>query len=226
MRIVIVGAGKTGVFLAQRLSDNHRVSVLETRADRVGLLRSMMPELAVYEGDACEPSFLDYANLEGADLLVAATGDDEDNLVISMLAKVYHVGTVFARVNHPSNEWLFTTEWGVDVAVSAAAIMYGLVEKQIGLGDLITLLRLQADNVSIDEFTLPVSSQAVGKRLADVSLPSTTQVMAIIAKSGGITIARGDTVLNAGDQLLLLSEGECSDEVCTALGMIRPDAPS
>lgn len=224
MRIVIVGAGKTGVFLAEKLSRGNTVSIIDVRGDRVDQVRAMMPELAAFEGDACEPSFLDHAQVAGADLMIAVTGDDEDNLVISMLAKVYDVGTVFARVNHPNNEWLFTPEWGVDVAVSSAAVMHGLVEKQIGLGDIITLLRLQADNVSIEEITLPESASSVGKRLADLQLPPSVQIMAIIAKVGGVTIARGDTVLGAGDQLLLLSDGTHRDEVCASLGVNRESA--
>jgi trk system potassium uptake protein TrkA len=197
----------------------HDVSLIEQRADRVAEVRVMLPDLEVHEGDACEPAVLDRTGVRGADVLLAATGDDEDNLVVAMLAKVYQISTVFARVNHPSNEWLFTKEWGVDVAVSPTDIMYGLVEKQVGLGDLITLLRLQADNASIQEVTLPPHSDAVGKRLAELKLPANSQVMAIISAEGSIQVARGDTVLNAGDQVLLLTEGECGPEVCYALGV-------
>jgi trk system potassium uptake protein TrkA len=99
MRVVIVGAGKMGLFLATHLYQKHDVALLEQRGDRVDLVRAMLPDLEVVEGDACEPAVLDRAHVEDADLLIAATGDDEDNLVVSMLAKIYRVKTVFARVN-------------------------------------------------------------------------------------------------------------------------------
>ena len=219
MRIVIIGGGKQGLFLAQQLMKHHDVKLIEQRAGVVSEVRAMLPDLEVHEGDACEPAVLDRAGVLGSDVMLAVTGDDEDNLVVAMLAKVYRINTVFARVNHPNNEWLYTKDWGIDIAVSSTDIMYGLVEKQVGLGDLVTLLRLQADNASIQEITLSATSDAVGKRLAELELPPTSQVMAIISASGSIQIARGDTVLNAGDQVLLLTEGECGPEVCRALGV-------
>jgi trk system potassium uptake protein TrkA len=120
---------------------------------------------------------------------------------------------VFARVNHPQNEWLFDREWGVDVAVSSSAIMRGLIEKQMGLGDLATLLKLQSDGVSVEELTLPADATSLNRKLADISLPANVTVMAILAKEGYVQAARGNTVLVAGDQLLLLVEGtleECA----------------
>ena len=102
-----------------------------------------MPDVRVVRGDGCEPSVLDRANAGHADLVAALTGDDEDNLVISFLSKTtQHVGLVFARTNHPKNEWLFTKQWGVDVAVSTANIIYSLIEKQVDLGDFVTQLKL------------------------------------------------------------------------------------
>ncbi len=219
MRVIIIGAGKMGMFLASHLNGKHDLVVIEQRGERVDVVRSMLPDLQIIEGDACEPSVLDRAHVEAADLLIAATGDDEDNLVVSMLAKIYRVKTVFARVNYPGNEWLFTKEWGVDIPVSATQIMYGLVEKQVGLGDLITLLKLQSDNTSIQEVTLPPESPAVGKSLSELNLPSKAQVMAIIGSDGQVSVARGDTALRAGDQLLLLSDGTCGPDVCDVLGV-------
>ena len=218
MRVVIIGAGKMGLFLASHLYQKHDV-VLHRAARRSRRRRALdAPRPRHDRGRRVRAGGSRPAHVEDADLLIAATGDDEDNLVVSMLAKIYRVKTVFARVNYPGNEWLFTKEWGVDIPVSSSQIMYGLVEKQVGLGDLITLLKLQADNTSIQEVTLPADSPAVGKRLADLNLPSKAQVMAIIGASG-VTVARGDTVLQAGDQLLLLSDGSCGPEVCDVLGV-------
>ncbi|MGV8084205.1 MAG: potassium channel family protein [Coriobacteriia bacterium] len=220
MRILIVGAGKAGLYLAMELRRRHEVTVIETRLSRADMVNSMMPDVTVIHGDACEPEVLEHAGIEKIDVTIAATGDDEDNIVVAMLAKHYGEGKVFARINHPKNEWLFTKEFGVDVPVSSARVLLSLVEKEIGFGDLVTLLRLQAEHVSIEEITLVDGAEAIGKRLSQVQLPSTAHVMAIITPDKGLTIATGETVLAEGDQLLLISQGEEEDpEVRKALGV-------
>ena len=223
MRIVIVGAGKSGLFLAQELKSAHDITLVESRFDRAELVGSMLPDITVIHGDACEPEVLDHAEVSAADLTIAATGDDEDNLVVAMLAKHFGTQKVFARINHPRNEWLFTKDFGVDVPVSSTSVMLSLVEKELGFGDLVTLLRLQADNVSIDEITLPETATSVGKSLAEVDLPENTHIMAIVTREHGLTVAKGDTVLAAGDELLMFSDGQHQEEVCRALG-IAPSA--
>lgn len=219
MRIVIVGAGKSGLFLAQELRLQHDITIIESRFDRANAVATMLPNIRVIHGDACEPDVLEHAGIAETELTIAATGDDEDNLVVAMLAKHYGSGKVFARINHPRNEWLFTKEFGVDVPVSSTSMLLSLVEKELGFGDLVTLLRLQADNVSIEELTLPQSATAVGKRLMDIELPENSHVMAIITPGAGLTIAKGDTVLEAGDELLLISDGQRDAEVREALGL-------
>ncbi len=219
MNVVIVGAGKSGLYLAQELKSEHDVTLIESRFDRSDVVAAMMPDVHVVHGDACETDVLEHAQIGSADLVIAATGDDEDNLVVAMLSKHFGSEKVFARINHPKNEWLFTKDFGVDVPVSSTSMMLSLVEKEVGFGDLITLLRLQADNVSIEEITLPPTASAVGKTLMDLSLPENCHVMAIITPSGELTIAKGDTLLGAGDELLLISDGQRDDEVCAALGV-------
>jgi len=219
VKVIIVGAGKSGLYLAQELKGEHDVTLIESRFDRSDVVESMLPDITVVHGDACETDVLEHAGISSADLTIAATGDDEDNLVVAMLAKHFGCDKVFARINHPKNEWLFTKEFGVDVPVSSTSMMLSLVEKEVGFGDLVTLLRLQADNVSIEEITLPQSASAVGKTLMEVPLPENCHVMAIITPDGGLTIAKGDTVLSAGDELLLISDGMHDPEVCTALGV-------
>lgn len=223
MRVLVVGAGKTGVFLAEKLAEDNDVTVIEQRDSRAVLARNFVPNATIIVGDACEPEVLENASIAACDLVVAATGDDEDNLVVAMLAKVYEVDRVYARVNHPRNEWLFDTAWGVDVAVSGPSILHALIEKDLEPGDLITLLKLQADGVSIDELTLPKNASSVGKRLADVLLPSNVTIMAILAKDGYVQAARGDTPLVAGDQLLLLVQGPLSQAaIDEAFGIPTP----
>ncbi|MHB9004066.1 MAG: potassium channel family protein [Coriobacteriia bacterium] len=130
MKIVIVGAGKTGAFLGAKLTEENDVTLIEVRPSRAERVRQMLSSARVIEGDACEPSILEKAGIGGADLLVATTGDDEDNLVVAMLAHEYDVARVVGRVNHPANEWLFDKEWGVDQALSGPGALWHLVEGQ------------------------------------------------------------------------------------------------
>lgn len=123
MRIIIVGAGKTGVYLAQRLDHTNDITVVEQRPDHAETLAQLLPDVNVIEGDACEPSVLERAGIGTADVVAAVTGDDEDNLVVAMLAKHFGQAKVYARVNHPRNEWLFDEDWGVDVAISAPTLL-------------------------------------------------------------------------------------------------------
>lgn len=129
--ILIVGGGKAGTYLADRLRSDHPVVIVEQRPDRAEYLRHAMPEVHVVHGDGCEPATLERAGVSAVKFVTAATGDDEDNLVVSYLSK--HIGTeatVIARINHPYNEWLFTPEWGVDEPVGAASGLYRAVSKR------------------------------------------------------------------------------------------------
>jgi trk/ktr system potassium uptake protein len=206
MNVLIVGAGNAGVYLAEKLRSGHSVTMIEARTDRAEYVSRRMPDVRVIRGDGCEPNVLDQANTAHADLVAALTGDDEDNLVVSFLAKTTHqVPLVFARTNHPKNEWLFTKSWGVDVAVSTASVISSLIEKEVSLGDVITLMGLSAENMVIDELTLPADASAVGRSLAELNLPRSAHIMAIIS-AGEVVVPRGDTQLHSGDELLILSE--------------------
>lgn len=224
MRIIIVGGGKTGAYLAEQLHQEHEVVIVEQRKDRVGYLRSALPDVETVLGDACEPDVLEAVDTRDSDMVIAVTGHDEDNLVVAMLTKVLEGGTVYARINHPRNAWLFDKEWGVDVPVSSPAMLYGLIARDIMFGDVIPLLDLKADDVSVGEVKLPKDAGAVGSRLADISLPANVTVIAVIAAEGGARPARGDTLLNAGDELLLLTQGSTDEAaILSALGIECPE---
>jgi len=223
VKIIIVGGGKTGAYLADQLHHDHAVTLIEQRAERVEFLRSALPDIESMTGDACEPAVLEGAGAGQADLVIAVTGDDEDNLVVAMLTKVLEGGTVYARVNHPRNAWLFDKSWGVDVAVSSPAMLYGMIGRDLAFGDVIPLLDLRSDDVAVDEVRLPADAAAVGRTLAEVSLPANITVMAILAAEGGVRAARGETMLEAGDQLLLLAQGALDEPaVLQALGITQP----
>ena len=210
IRIAIAGAGNVGSFVAKDLgSKGHDVVLIEQNEEVVATLR---PELDVHwiKGDACELHTLDAAVLSSCDVVVAATGDDEDNLVISLLAKQeFAVPRVVARVNHPDNEWLFTETWGVDVAVSTPHLLTSLVEEAVSVGDLVQLLRLEQGKVALLEVTLAEGSPAEGKTIGDLKMPPDCTIVAVVRDRHVISPSE-DTPLHAGDEVLALSapEGE------------------
>src|SRR5688500_5167462 len=143
MNILIVGGGKVGAHLAAMLdAQAHRITLIEMSEPVVSRVRANVKNAQVLLGDGCNPQVLRDAGISSMDAVVAATGDDEDNLVVAKLAKhEYRIGRVIARVNNPKNEWLFTSRMGVDIAVSHAAILARLIEEELSLGDLIPLLK-------------------------------------------------------------------------------------
>jgi trk system potassium uptake protein TrkA len=159
-------------------------------------------------GDACEPRILEEAQLPDADVVVAATGDDEDNLVTSLLAKQeFAVPRVLARVNHPGNEWLFNEQWGVDQAVSPPHMLTAMVEEAVTTGDLVRLLRLEGGRASIVETKLTTASPATGRALYELRLPPDSTIVAIL-REGHVVIPQPETVLAAGDELVALAAPE------------------
>lgn len=208
IRIAIAGAGNVGSFVAKDLtSKGHDVVLIEQNEETV---KTRKTELDVnwVRGDACELHTLDSAVLSSCDVMVAATGDDEDNLVISLLAKQeFAVPRVVARVNHPDNEWLFTETWGVDVAVSTPHLLTSLVEEAVSVGDLVQLLKLEQGKVALLEVTLAENSPAEGKTVSDLNMPADCTIVAIVRDKHVITPG-GDTPLHAGDEVLALAAPE------------------
>jgi trk system potassium uptake protein TrkA len=213
MRILIAGAGRLGQELAQFLvGARNEVTLIEVDDELVETLKGQLKARVLY-GDACEPSVLEEAGALNADIMMATTGDDEDNLVISLLAKrQFNVPRIVARVNFPSNEWLFTERWGVDVAVSASSAVMSLIEEATGASDTIGLARLRGGEVGLIETTLTAASNAVGKRLGDISLPEGSIVAAVI-RDGAPTLAADEFELREGDEVLVLSESATESDI-------------
>jgi trk system potassium uptake protein TrkA len=208
IRIAIAGAGNVGSFVAKDLtSKGHDVVLIEQNEATVETRRAEL-EVNWVRGDACELHTLDAAVLSSCDVMVAATGDDEDNLVISLLAKQeFAVPRVVARVNHPDNEWLFTETWGVDVAVSTPHLLTSLVEEAVSVGDLVQLLKLEQGKVALLEVTLADGSPAEGKTVGELKMPPDCTIVAIVRDKHVITPG-GDTPLHAGDEVLALAAPE------------------
>ncbi|MCC6435337.1 MAG: TrkA family potassium uptake protein [Acidimicrobiales bacterium] len=205
MRVCIAGGGNVGSFIAVELRDaGHDVLVLEQDPvvfDR----RASIPGIAWHQADACEYRSLERADLAACDVVIAATGDDEDNLVVALLARQeFAVPRVIARVNHPQNEWLFNETWGVDVAVSTPHLLTSLVEEAVSVGSLVRLLQLEGGSVSLLEITLAENSPALGSALKDLSLPRDATVVAVLRRQH-VIVPRGDTVLEVGDEVMILS---------------------
>jgi trk system potassium uptake protein TrkA len=219
MRVVVSGAGNVGRHLSADLcSHGHQVTLIEQETGAVQRARAELPvQVNVLLGDACEPYVLEQAALASADVMVAATGDDEDNLVTALLAKQeFAVPRVVARVNHPQNEWMFTEQWGVDAAVSPPHILTALVEEAVTVGDVVRLLKLERGRVSLVELVLMETSKAVGKPMYELRLPLDSSVVAII-RDGHVVIPQPETVLSAGDELLAIATSEVEDELRAAL---------
>jgi trk system potassium uptake protein len=205
MRVVVTGGGAVGRHLAVDLAERgHQVSLIEQNPEEVERLRTWASKVNVILGDACEPWVLERAELSKTEVVVAATGDDEDNLVTSLLAKQeFAVPRVLARVNHPSNEWLFTEQWGIDAAVSPPHILTAMVEEAVTVGDLVRLVRLGGGQVSIVEMTLPPEAPSVGHPLYELRMPPDSAVVAIL-RDGHVVIPQPESVLAAGDEVLAL----------------------
>ena len=213
MLVAVAGAGNVGFFIANELVDNgHEVLLIENNID-VARRIPARDGIDVRVADACEVSSLKEAGLDRCDVVVAATGDDEDNLVVSLLAKQeFAVPRVIARVNHPKNHWLFNESWGVDMSVSTPHLITALVDEAVSVGRLVRLFQLEGGAVGLVEVKLaddaPVSNQAV----REIDIPRDATVVAVV-RDGHVVMPRGDTVLYAGDEVLALVTTEAEDEL-------------
>ena len=217
MRIAIAGAGNVGRYVAKDLHQRgHDVVVIDQNKDLVDSLRDDYPVNWVV-GDACELHTLDAVVLSSCEVMVAATGDDEDNLVIALLAKQeFAVPRVVARVNHPDNSWLFTETWGVDIAVSTPQLLTSLVEEAVSVGDLVRLLDLEKGKVALLEVRLAEGSPAVGKTVGALKMPPDCTVVAVV-RDDHVISPTADTPLHADDEVLALSSSKAEADLKVAL---------
>jgi len=217
IRIAVAGAGVVGRFVAKDLmSRGHEVVVIEQNKE---LIDDLSAEYGFnwVAGDACELHTLDEAVLSSCDFAIAATGDDEDNLVISLLAKQeFAVPRVVARVNHPDNEWMFTESWGVDLSVSTPHLLTSLVEGAVSVGDLVRLLKFEQGKIALFESRLADGSPANGKTVQDLRIPPDCTLVAVVRDRHVIT-PRAETSLEAGDEVLAVAALEAERDLRVAL---------
>ncbi|MFD5393238.1 potassium channel family protein [Streptomyces sp. NPDC127097] len=216
MKALIVGAGRLGTQVAQVLAAaQNDVTLVDHDEDRIAELKGRLT-VRLVAGDACEPAFLEHTGALTTDLLIAATGNDEDNLVISLLAKRrFDVPRVAARVNDAENTWLFDHRWGVDVPVPAATPLISLIEEATGATDTVALLRLSKAGVNVIETAITTRSRAAGRALAEIVLPAGT-VIATVIRDGQPTVPTPEVRLQPGDELLLVSHTATEQEIHAA----------
>ena len=213
MRVGIAGAGAVGVFIANDLrTSGHEVLLIEQQP---GVKERAVTEPGVewFIGDACEVSSLREASLETCHVVVAATGDDEDNLVVSLLAKTeFAVPRVIARVNNPKNEWLFNENWGVDTSVSTPHLITALVEEAVEVGRLVRILQFERGRARLVEVRLAEDSQVVDRAISEIDLPRDATFVAIV-RDEHVVMPRGDSVFEAGDEVLAMVTPDSEEEV-------------
>ncbi|MGY1988121.1 potassium channel family protein [Blastococcus sp. SYSU DS0669] len=212
MRVAIVGAGAVGRSIATELLENGHAVMLIEKDGRKVRTRSV-PGAEWVQADACEVSSLEEAQLATCDVVVAATGDDKANLVVSLLAKTeFAVGRVVARVKDPRNEWLYTEAWGVDVAVSTPRVLAALVEEAVTVGDVVRLMSFRKGAANLVEITLGDDTAWVGRPLREVPLPRET-VLTTILRGDRVITPSPDEPLESGDELLFVSHGDTEEEL-------------
>ena len=203
MKIVIAGAGSVGRAVALELLDHgHEVTLIDKKPDQLRVASVADAEWVL--ADACSPEALSEAGLREADVVLAATGDDKANFVISLLAKTeFAIPRVVARLNNPKNEWLFNASWGVDVPVSTPRIMTALVEEAISVGTPVKLFAFHSAQAAMYAFVLPENSPIIGKSIADVAFPPRV-VLSAILRDGEPFVPRADDQYESGDELVFL----------------------
>jgi trk system potassium uptake protein TrkA len=217
MRVAIAGAGNVGRSIASELLGNGHEVLLIEREPRA-LKVETVPGAEWLLADACELDTLVEARVQTCDVVVAATGDDKVNLVVSLLAKTeFGVDRVVARVNHPKNEWLFNESWGVDVSVSSPRLLAAVVEEAVSVGDLVRLLTFRQGQANLVELTLAPDAPLVGKLVGTVPWPTDSALVAIL-REGRVIVPSADISLEAGDELLLAATTEVEGELDKLLG--------
>ncbi|NDK89408.1 TrkA family potassium uptake protein [Gordonia desulfuricans] len=210
MKVAIAGAGAVGRSIARELLVNkHEVTLFERNAGHID--PDSVPEARWMLADACELSNLESAGLQSFDVMIAATGDDKANLVVSLLAKTeFAVNRVVARVNDPRNEWLFGEDWGVDVAVSTPRLLASLVEEAVSVGDLVRLMTFRQGQANLVELTLPPNTPLAGHPVRKLALPRDVALVAIL-RGGRVIVPERDDPIEGGDELVFIAPTEAED---------------
>jgi trk system potassium uptake protein TrkA len=220
MKVLIIGGGKVGTYLASHLlSADHEVMVIEQRREEIERLQREIGAEQVLLGSGTDPVVLEAAGIRKVQVVAAVTGSDETNLVVTNLARFeFNVARTIARVNNPKNDWMFTEDMGVDVALNQADLMVHLILEEMSMGDMMTLLKLRRGKFSIVEEKLAPTSSLVGKRLDQAKLPQDSVILAVLRKDD-ILIPHGSLILQASDEVIALVHAAQMDQLEKILNM-------
>jgi len=222
MNVIVVGGGNTGSHLAKILiSASHTVHVIEERPAVLEKLGQEISQENIIIGDGSSPVVLEKAGIQKAQVLVAVTGSDETNLVITSLGRFeFNVPRVIARINNPKNAWLFTPEMGVDVSLNQSEILASLSVEEMSMGDMMTLAKLRRGKYSLVEEKIGPKSPVIDMAIKDMPLPQNCVISGII-RNGEIVLPRGITTLEEGDEVLALVDDAAREQLEKILG--RPE---
>ena len=211
MYIIVVGGGKVGFHLAKALvAEGHEILVLERDRSKCEAIAEELGSVVTH-GDGCEAATLSDAGAARADVIVAVTGDDEDNLVVCQVAKLkFNTPRTIARINNPKNEQIFR-KLGIDETVSSTQVIMERIQSELPSHPLLHLLNLHRSGLEIVDIKIPKGASSVGKHLRDLQLPVSSVVPLIISTTKGALVPNGDTVLEVDDEVVAVTKAESED---------------
>jgi trk system potassium uptake protein len=220
--IVVAGAGKVGYHLARALVADHEVLVIELDPGRVDFIAEELGEDVIMQGDACDAATMERAGMERADLVVAVTGDDADNLTFCQIAKArYHVNRAVARINNPQNESLFR-QLGIDSTVSATTLIMGHIEQELPWRGLIPLLMLGAHDLELVEVRVPAEAMIVGRQVKQLLLPQGSLICLVIDTEGTPRLPAPDMTIRPEDIVVAVTSLDAEESLRNALTSPNP----
>ncbi len=219
MFVLIVGGGKVGAYLTRALlKEDHEVVVIEKDPKKAQMMTNLLETDVAIVGDGCDPVVLSQAGIARADVVVADTGDDEDNLVVCLIAKKQSKARCIARVNNPKNKLIFASIDTNDpvTAISSTEIILGVIDEQVNARDLASIATLGKGELELVKLAVTKDSPAESKRIAELALPRNSVIVAIERASGELLIPNGDTVLRAGDGVIAMAQRGALQAIRTA----------
>jgi trk system potassium uptake protein TrkA len=218
MNVLIAGGGRTGARLASLLiNQNYKVRLVEHRRELLGYLHQELPTEVIYEGNPVAPDVLEAAGIRDAHSVAAVTSNDSSNLVICYLAKTqFEVPRTIARVNNPNNAWLFNQTFKVDVSLNSADVFAHLIQEEMSLGDMMTIFKIRRGRYAVVEEKVPAGAKAIGVPLKDMDLAEHCVIAAII-RDGVMTLPRGDSTLQAEDEIIAVASPEGAQKLSELL---------
>ncbi len=218
MFVLIAGGGRTGGHLANLLvNEGYKVRLVENRSALLARVHQELPTEVIYEGNPIDPGILEQAGIRTAHVLAAVTSDDSSNLSLCFLAKkMFDVPRTIARVNNPNNAWLFGDKFHVDVALNQADVLAHLIQEEMSVGDMMTLFKIRRGLYSVVEEKVPPGAKGIGVALKDMGLEEHCVIAAII-RDGKMTLPRGESIFQEGDEILAVASPEGASKLSELL---------